>query len=66
MAARTDKGFDRLVQLAELLQSLSGDGDVRIIGTSIVTRSGRVGWSGQQQKWVAARYPRREPGGRRA
>lgn len=60
MAARTDEGFDNLREVARLLQILVDSGEeVRIVGTSVIARSGRVGWAPDQQKWVAARYPKR-------
>ncbi len=58
--ARTDEGFHRLQELAALLDQLNRSGEeVRIIGCTIMTRSGRVGWASKKDRWVVQQYPKR-------
>lgn len=60
MPARTDEGLRRLEEVARLLQELDEMGEnVRIVGTTIIARSGRVGRVMRTGKWTAHTYPKR-------
>lgn len=60
MAARTDEGFEALKKMAQILQELTDKGEeVQVVGTTLVARSGRIGWSASQKKWVTVPYPKR-------
>lgn len=60
-AARSDDGLHQLEALKDLLQALHAAGeDPQIIGTTIVARSGRVGWSARKGDWVLHPFPKRE------
>ena len=58
--ARTDEEFHQLQELVALLNRMNASGnEVRIIGHTIMTRSGRAGWADSSHGWVARRYPQR-------
>lgn len=60
MPARTDEGLRRLEEVARLLQELDEMGEnIRLLGHTIVARSGRVGFGTVARKWVAHAYPGR-------
>lgn len=60
MPARTDEGYNKLVQVAAILQELEDMGEeVAIVGKSIVAKSGLVGWAKDKAVWIARQYPKR-------